>query len=119
ADLHGKTGGKPVYRYLFTQPRPGQTGAYHAVEIEYALGNLPLNKVYAWTDDDRKVSATMERYFANFIKTGDPNGPGLPAWPAANQGSEVRFMRLGVNSRAETDPYGARHKFLDSVYGGK
>ena len=46
----------------------------------------PRNKVYAWTPDDYKVSEVMQGYFANFVKTGDPNGPGLPTWPAANRG---------------------------------
>lgn len=113
-DLHGRTGGKPVFRYLYAHPRPGQDGAFHAIEIEYALGNLDGNKVYQWTDDDRKVSATMQKYFANFIKKGDPNGPGLPEWPAANRGSSVQLMRLDVTSRAEPERNRARYLFLDS-----
>ena len=36
-----RTSGKPTYRYYYTQPRPGDEGAKHSVEIEYALGNLP------------------------------------------------------------------------------
>ena len=56
----------------------------HSAEIEYALGNLDTNPIYAWTEDDRKVSATMSAYFANFIKTGNPNGAGLPTWPKAS-----------------------------------
>ena len=52
--------------------------ASHAPEIEYALGNLTTNNLYAWTADDYKVSAIMELYFANFIKTGNPNAAGLP-----------------------------------------
>ena len=59
--------------------RPG--GAVHSAEIEYALGNLATNLVYAWTPDDYKVSGIMEGYFANFVKTGNPNGPGLPPGP--------------------------------------
>jgi para-nitrobenzyl esterase len=113
-DLHGRTGGKPVYRYLYTHPRPGQNGAFHSIEIEYALGNLDGNKVYQWTDDDRKVSATMQEYFANFIKKGDPNGPGLPEWPAANRGAAVQLMRLDVTSHAEPEQHRARYLFLDS-----
>ena len=116
AELHGKTGKKPVYRYFYSHPRPGQSGASHSVEIEYALGNLALNPHYTWTDNDRTVSAAMQAYFANFIKTGNPNGPGLPDWPAANRGTDTQVMRLDIISDAEPEPDRERYVFLDSVY---
>jgi para-nitrobenzyl esterase len=88
----------------------------HSAEIEYALGNLPLNKVFAWTPEDFKVSETMQGYFENFIKKGDPNGPGLPTWPVGTErGGEVQRMRIDVESRAEPEPR-ARYLFLDQVY---
>ena len=94
---------------------PPARGAVHSAEIEYALGNLSSNNVFAWTADDFKVSKTMEEYFANFIKKGDPNGPGLPAWPAnaAGGGDLAQAMRLDVNSSAYVDKHGARYLFLD------
>ncbi len=115
-DLHGKTGGKPVYRYWYSHPRPREAGAFHSVEIEYALGNLDLNPHYAWTDEDRKVSATMQNYFANFIKTGNPNGAGLPDWPAMNRGSMAQMMHLDVTAVAEPVQDRAHYLFLDKVY---
>lgn len=113
AELHGKTSGKPVYRYLYTHPRPTMSGAVHSAEIEYALGNLATNKVYAWTADDYRVSEILQEYFANFIKTGDPNGSGLPAWPVANQGEKVQIMRLGIEPVAEAEKHRDRYLFLD------
>jgi para-nitrobenzyl esterase len=141
-DLHTRTSGRNVYRYFYAHPRPpmvpemgdarpglaggvvrGQNsgalampparGAVHSAEIEYALGNLASNKVYAWTPDDYKVSELLQGYFANFIKQGDPNGPGLPLWPAVTRGSTVQVMRLDVDSRAEADKHRARYLFLD------
>src|SRR5947209_243481 len=139
-DLHVRTGGKPVYRYFYARPRPamrpemgnataglaggvvrGQNapampparGAVHSAELEYALGNLSTNNVYAWTPDDYKVSKLMEEYFANFIKKGDPNGPGLPAWPADTASSPVQVMRIDVTSRAEPESHADRYSFLD------
>lgn len=144
-DVHGRTSGQPVYRYLYARPRPAPveagvtanlaggvtrgsanaappppaTGAVHSAEIEYAMGNLPLNKVFAWTPDDFKVSETLQGYFANFIKRGDPNGVGLPEWPRGNapEGAQggVQRMRIDVQSRAEPEPR-ARYLFLDQVY---
>jgi para-nitrobenzyl esterase len=124
---HGRTGGKPVYRYLFSRPRPpalkpapGSStprGAVHSAEIEYAMGNLPTNNVFAWTPDDFKVSETMQGYFANFIKTGNPNGPGLPNWPigtVASNGQALR-MRIDVSPRAEPEPR-PRYLFLDRFF---
>jgi para-nitrobenzyl esterase len=142
SDLHARTGGKPVYRYFYARPRPemrpemgnataglaggvvrGPTGppppaargAVHSAEIEYALGNLATNKVYAWTPDDYKVSEVMQAYFANFVKTGNPNGTGLPAWPAVGPGGDAQVMRLDVESRAEPDKHRARYLFLDQT----
>jgi para-nitrobenzyl esterase len=144
ADLHAKTGGASVYRYFYARPRPSMRpemggasaglaggvvrgpnapppqpparGAVHSAEIEYALGNLSTNNVYAWADDDYKVSKVMQEFFANFIKKGDPNGPGLPAWPALKGGGDAaQFMRIDVDSRAEADARGARYLLLERL----
>ena len=115
-DLQSKTSGKPVFRYLFSRPRPGGSGAVHSGEIEYALGNLATNTTYAWTPDDYKVSETMQNYFANFIKTGDPNGAGLPSWPAANRGNSEPVMHLDVNTHVGFDAHRDRYQFLDQFY---
>lgn len=85
----------------------------HSGEIEYALGNLATNRVYAWTDADRKVSTTMEGYFANFIKTGDPNGAGLPHWPAvAGKNGGLLRQEIGVDTRTIVDRNAPRYEFL-------
>jgi para-nitrobenzyl esterase len=146
ADLQIQSGGKPVYRYEFSRirpamvaqmgnatpglaggvvkgdaakpapPKPPAVGAAHASEIEYAMGNLASNKVYAWTPDDYKVSSTMENYFANFIKTGNPNGNGLPKWEANKSNNNVKFMNIDVTSELKTEVNRARYLFLDKEY---
>ncbi|WP_202910523.1 carboxylesterase/lipase family protein [Hymenobacter sediminis] len=141
ADAHAQTSGKPVYRYIYARPRPAMVpemgnattglaggvvkqapnaapappakGAVHSAEIEYALGNLPGNKVFAWTPDDYKVSETMQSYFANFIKTGNPNGKGLPTWPVTTPGQASQLLRINVTTKAEPEQHRARYLFLD------
>jgi len=141
-DLSTRTGGKPTYYYYYARPRPAMRpemgnatpglaggvvrgsntpapvppparGAVHSAEIEYAMGNLDFNKVYAWTPDDYKVSRIMEDYFANFIKSGNPNGPGLPNWPTYGTGQR---MTIDVNTRAEHEKIRTRYDFLDQFY---
>ncbi|HEY6244644.1 MAG TPA: carboxylesterase family protein, partial [Pyrinomonadaceae bacterium] len=117
-DLSTKTGAKPTYYYLYSRPRPapasGPTprGAVHAAEIEYAMGNLDLNKVFAWTPDDYKVSKVMQDFFANFIKTGNPNSSGVPVWPTYAEGQR---MIIDVDTRAERERVRARYELLDSL----
>lgn len=79
--------------------------------------SLATNHVYAWTSGDYRVSRTMEGYFANFIKTGDPNGPGLPRWPTAGTDphAPMMMMRIDVRSRAQRARHRERDLVLDSV----
>lgn len=92
-------------------------GAGHASEIEYCMGNLYLVDDFAWTKDDYKVSETMQNYFANFIKTGNPNGSNQPDWPAS-QSTDLHppVMVLDANTRVEKAPNDGRYMFLDKMY---
>ena len=124
-ELQARTGGRPVYRYYYAHPRPAPRvpgpqppprGAVHSAEIEYALGNLATNAVFAWTPDDERVSQIMQGYFANFVKAGDPNGPGLPQWPAWSPGGAPGpIMVLDVNARAEPEVRRDAYLFLDDI----
>lgn len=146
SDMHSQTGSKPVYRYLYerarpamrpemgnaspglaggvqrgngTTPTPQAKGAVHSAEIEYAMGNLSKNKVYAWTNEDYKVSRIMQDYFANFIKKGNPNGAGIPLWsPIVNNG-QVPVMHMNVNTRQENEKNRDRYLFMDRLANAK
>ncbi|MEM9930455.1 MAG: carboxylesterase family protein [Bacteroidota bacterium] len=124
-DLHRKNSKQPVYRYLYSKLRPANDkgerapaiGAPHACEIEYAMGNLHLVPGWQWTEDDHKVSATMKGFFANFIKTGNPNGEGLPEWSTAAAGDQAPpVMVIDVNSHQIKAPNDDRYRFLDQHY---
>jgi para-nitrobenzyl esterase len=57
-------------------------GAVHSADIEYAMGNLDSNEYYDWQEEDYAISRLFLTYYANFCKTGNPNGEGLPQWTA-------------------------------------
>lgn len=95
---------------------PPAKGAVHSADIEYALGNLATNRVYAWTAEDEQVSALMQGYYANFIKSGDPNGPGLPIWPRLDEGQEEQYMVWDVHPQVRVDRNRARYVFHDQFF---
>lgn len=126
-DMQLKTGNSPVYQYLFAQipkTRPGAmmgslpaiaAGSKHAGEIEYVFETLNSQEGVTWADDDFKVSALMANYWINFIKTGNPNSPGLPNWPASSKKDGYQVMHLiDSDSHASADNLRPRYEFLDT-----
>jgi para-nitrobenzyl esterase len=90
--------GSQVYVYRFTHWVPG-TGAYekyhafHTGEVPYALDNLQFSD-RPWQKADHDLAAVMSNYWANFVKTGNPNGNHLPDWRAYNA-KQKEVMMLG------------------------
>ncbi len=141
-DLHRNHSEQPVYRYLYSKirpdlvdrsrvsglaggtqsadtasPAPKPIGAPHAAEIEYAMGNLHLVKDYAWTKDDFKTSETFLNFFTNFVKTGNPNGEGVPSWSAAEAGNQAPpVMIIDTESKEVKSESDARYLFHDRYY---
>jgi para-nitrobenzyl esterase len=79
------------------------------------MGNLDLDKRYSWEPADYEVSKVMQAYFVNFIKTGNPNGAGLPEWPAYRADSNYQRMRIDVESHAGPEADRARYLALDAA----
>jgi len=114
--------GVPVYRYEFdrTVPVPEAMkgtgmksfGSAHAAEIEYVFTMLDSKKA-DWQPDDYQVGKTMNAYWANFIKTGDPNGSGMAEWPQFGKAHEV--MHLNVQCEAKPEEHRDRYEFLDAT----
>ena len=107
-----KLGNKPLYIYHFDRHLPGDDmGAYHAGELWYVFGTLNRSwraKKHCFTGWDHMLSQTMTRYWANFIRTGDPNEPDLPAWEpyTAEKPACMFFDNDGLRQRVigEDDP---------------
>lgn len=125
ADLHLKNSDQPVYRYLYSKKRPESVdgnpgpppiGAPHACEIEYCMGNLHLVDTFKWTEDDYKVSNTMQNFFANFIKTGNPNDESLPEWPMLDKSNNPSVMIIDTDSKSMKSNVESRYHFHDEYY---
>ncbi|HVS75459.1 MAG TPA: carboxylesterase family protein [Steroidobacteraceae bacterium] len=88
----------PAYGYLFDHlepgPESGRWGIFHSSELPYVFGTLAAAPERRFTASDRALARTLSRYWANFIRTGNPNGPGLPPWPRMEE-PHPRIMRLG------------------------
>jgi para-nitrobenzyl esterase len=87
----------PLYLYLYDHAEPGQMsaryGAFHSSEIPYAFRTLDKSPDRPFTTDDQEISDKVSGYWLNFVKSGNPNGAGLPDWSAFGLGKKV--MELG------------------------
>jgi para-nitrobenzyl esterase len=128
-EVQAATAKMPVFRYEFDQAPPvpraadatdGSSispGAYHSAEIEFVFEALP-SKDLPWRPEDTRLSDLIATYWSNFAKTGDPNGPGLPKWPAYSAPNHS-VMHLSANSQAAPDEHRARYEFLDKMKADK
>lgn len=107
ARLQAKTGKSKVFFYYFDQhpdhPKDSQYygfGSYHGQEVAYVFENLDTSNPQI-SKSDLEISNLMCTYWTNFAKYGDPNGKGIPAWPAFNN-SDPKLMYF--NNGAYTGP---------------
>jgi para-nitrobenzyl esterase len=115
-----KTGKSKVYLYYFSHVPPGinpNMGAQHGAEIAYVF-NYPNNTnapKTPWADYDKKLADTVSSYWFNFAATGDPNGKGLPKWPAFHTKDE-EAMGFGDKIDIIPVPNKPALDFLDAYY---
>lgn len=103
----------PVYQYYFVKDN-GRLGNWHSGEEVYLYGNIPEgSKLYDETD--RVLSDVMKGYFANYIKTGNPNGEGLPLWTENLNSSDV--MEFGDYIGMASERKHALFDVLDKMQG--
>jgi para-nitrobenzyl esterase len=116
-----KTGRSDIFRFRFDRapltpegwfdPKPSaDAGAFHAGELLYVFDNL---HAFPWLidQDDRDIAALTSNYWVNFVKTGDPNGAGLPHWPSYRS-ADASFLAIDAPVKVQKDMDQARHDFL-------
>ena len=94
---------KPGYTWYFERQLPGDNnGAWHSADLWYWFGTLE-NCWRPMEDTDRELSSRMVDYLCSFVKTGNPNGAGLPQWVASGKGQNA-VMRFGDKGNAMGKP---------------
>jgi len=113
--------GKKAYSYFFTHTptmngQPSPQGATHTAEISYAFNNPKGQPTQTWNEVDTKLGDVMSTYWVNFITKGDPNGNGLPQWPAIKALSTSKVMVLGDTPRVEETTPAPKLAVFEAVY---
>ena len=115
--------GEPVYMYHFgyvpaAMRERMQFGAGHGSEVSYVFNTLHAR----WgateaTPEDQELAKVMNTYWANFAKTGNPNGEGLPVWPQYNiEKEEIFDIELNGTPAGKPDPRKARLDVIEKAF---
>jgi para-nitrobenzyl esterase len=121
ARLQAGTGQKPVYYYSFREQPPFPAGsvyegwgASHFAELWYVFDHLDQER-WSWSVADRRLAEEISNYWVNFAKSGNPNGPDLPAWPVFTN-TDNKVLSIGDPIIVGGVPNIDSLEIFDSVY---
>jgi para-nitrobenzyl esterase len=98
--------GRPafVYQVDFQSPTRPDRGAFHGIDIGLVFGTLDAPDAWIGSGlETRALSRLMQRRITAFARTGRPDLPGLPAWPAYDERRRATMI-FDIASRVENDP---------------
>ncbi|MCD8009604.1 MAG: carboxylesterase family protein [Lachnospiraceae bacterium] len=97
AEVNARLGRKPCYLAYFTYVPPGADRAHHSVEHHYVFQTL--NRSYRpYTGFDWELSNELADYWANFMRTGNPNEPGKDLWKPY-EGGQYNVLEIAGEGR--------------------
>jgi len=118
ARLQTETGKSKVFYYYFDQhpDYPAGSGRYgygspHGSEVAYVFEHLNARNPQV----DRDISDAMSTYWVNFAKRGDPNGEGMPVWPAFDE-QTAQVMYFNQTPKPGPVPSAESLKALDAYF---
>jgi para-nitrobenzyl esterase len=110
--LKGSNPASKVYVFYFDHAAPGRDreyyGSWHSSDLWYtfnSLRNEPGQR--QWSPSDFELAEQASSLWANFVRTGDPNGEGLPAWSQSNRSNNGAYLWFAEKSTGSTSgsPY--------------
>jgi len=120
-----RTGKQPIFVYQFNHAPPvppdygkgtmlGAPGAFHGAQTRYFFGTLPSG--WKLTEADRNLSATLQSYWINFARTGNPNGGGLSVWTAYDGTAPQKLYIDATGARSAPDAELERFVALERLF---
>lgn len=105
ADLKAEQGKAPVYLYEIDWVTPvdgGKWGSPHSMEHPFVFDNVALSAsmVGSSTADPQKLADQISPTWVAFARTGNPNNPAIPNWPAYDT-TDRTTMVFDLVSKAE------------------
>ncbi|MGE0624396.1 MAG: carboxylesterase/lipase family protein [Pseudomonadales bacterium] len=111
ADRKAALGGAPTYFYLLDWDTPvdgGKWRAPHALDIGMVFDNVARSASMSGTDSAaQQIADQMSEAWLAFARTGNPNHPGLPEWPAYDATTRSVLL-FGLRPAVAADPHGAQ-----------
>jgi para-nitrobenzyl esterase len=92
ARLQSEKGKGKAFIYYYDHHAPDVDGSGHGSDVPYAFQTLAGGRGGAPKPEDLKLSDMISSYWVNFAKSGDPNGPGLPKWPAFAENNQQAIV---------------------------
>jgi para-nitrobenzyl esterase len=114
-----KTAKTKAYTYYWDHVLPGpdaeKYGAFHTSEVPYVFNSLAKSD-RPFAEADRQIAEMMSSYWANFAATGDPNGKGLPRWPAVSEKPGMTMELGDTNSPIRVAGDKAKEEFFTEFF---